>query len=145
MPAFQALHDYRVLHPDILNAFPRWSGTRWLYPRSHLLRETLAPVLQPLVGDAESHKQLCSRTEYRIALAQTLFGGGLLAYRAAPGEFIGEWQWNHEDDLIWEADFRAHGDRDAWGWVAVEDGEADAFDAKVRAMAGELKQSRRWG
>ncbi len=61
VPAFQALHDYRVLHHDVVNAFPRWGGTRWLYPCSHLLRETLAPVLQPLVGDAESYQQLYSR------------------------------------------------------------------------------------
>ncbi len=74
-----------------------------------------------------------------------LFEGRSRAYRAAPGEFIDEWQWSHEDDLVWETDFRAHGDRDAWGWVPVEDGEADAFDAKVRAMSDELKQSRRWG
>lgn len=139
MPALQALHDYRVLNHNAVNAFPRWGGTSWLYPRSHLLRETLSPVLQPLVGDAESYKQLCSRTEYRIALAQTLFGD-----RAAPGEFIGERQWDSEDVLVWETDFRAHGERDAWGWGPVEDGEADAFDAKVREMSDELGKSRRY-
>jgi hypothetical protein len=40
---------------------------------------------------------------------------------------------------------RTNGDRDAWGWVPVEDGESDEFNAKVRAMSDELEEGRRWG
>jgi hypothetical protein len=145
VPAFDALHDYRVLDGDIINSFPRWGSGGWQFPPSHVLRETLAPVLEPLVGDPESYRQLCSRTEYRIALAQTIFGGGPGSEWPAPGEFIGEYQWNREDGLVWEADFRTHGDRGAWGWGPGEEGEADTFNETLGALSETLQGMRRFG
>jgi hypothetical protein len=71
--AVQALHNYRVLDHDVVNSFPKWDGNKWLYPRSHLLKNELHQVLLPLVGDDDSYTQLYSRTEYRIALVQYLF------------------------------------------------------------------------
>jgi hypothetical protein len=145
IPAFALLHDYRVLDHDVINTFPTWSGTKWLYTRSHLLRHTLRPIFVPIVGDDASYEQLCSRTEYRIALAQTIFDGGRNVYRASPGEFIGEWQWTSEDGLLWEADFRRHGDHAAWGWTPTSEVQDDTFSAQLTAMSDELKKSRRWG
>lgn len=98
------MHDRRVLEHDIINTFPRWNGTKWLYPRSRLMKDELRPVLLPLVGDDESYIQLYNRTEYRIALAQAL-SSEPGRFRSAPGEFIGEWQWGQDDTLIWETDF----------------------------------------
>jgi hypothetical protein len=144
-PAFALLHDYRVLNHDIVNTCPAWRGNKWLYAPSHLLRDTLRPVFVPIAGDDASYEQLCSRTEYRIALTQTIFDGGRAAYRASPGEFIGEWQWTSEDGLIWEADFRSHGDHAAWGWTPAPQGQEDAFSAQLVAMSDDLKKSRRWG
>jgi hypothetical protein len=34
LPAAVALRDYTVASADIVNAFPRWSGQRWLYPQA---------------------------------------------------------------------------------------------------------------
>ncbi|MDQ1629566.1 MAG: hypothetical protein QOI54_3310 [Actinomycetota bacterium] len=142
--ALDALHDYRVLEHDVINSFPRWGTTNWLYPRSRLLKDELRPVLLPLVGDEESFIQLYNRTEYRIALAQWMFSVRS-GYRVAPGEFIGEWQWDNEDNLTWETDFREHADRQVWGWEPVAESDADTFSDSLRQMAEALKKSRRWG
>lgn len=142
--ALDTLHDYRVLEHDVINAFPCWNGTKWLYPRSRLMKDTLRPVLLPLIGDEESYVQLYNRTEYRIALAQALRSepGG---FRSAPGEFIGEWQWGQDDTLFWETDFRENADRAAWDWFPPGDDEADPFDTILSDLSTELKKSRRWG
>lgn len=142
--ALHALHDDRVLDHDVINTFPCWNGTKWLYPRSRLMKDTLRPVLSPLVGDEESYVQLYNRTEYRIALAQAL-SSEPGRFRSAPGEFIGEWQWGQDDTLIWETDFRANADRSAWDWLPSGDDEADPFDTILSDLSTELKKSRRWG
>ena len=93
-PALQALHDHAVLDGDAINAFPRRGGTRWLFPRSRLLNDELRPALMPLIGDVDSYTRLGYRTEYRIALAQHLARktSASRRYRAAPGEFIGDYR-----------------------------------------------------
>lgn len=143
-PAAVVLHDYRVLDHDIINTFPRWNGTRWLYAQSRYIKDTLRPILLPLLGDEETYIRAFNRAEYRTALAQHL-PTSRAAHRAAPGEFIGERQWNHEDGLIWEADFRSAADREAWGWEPVERGAADPFDDALTSLTEALKHSRRLG
>ena len=138
-PAFAVLHDYRVLDHDVINAFPIWKGQKWLYPRSHLLRHTLQPVFLPIVGDEASYKELCDRTEYRIALGQSLFDGGRKVFRSAPGEFVGDWQWD-SDGLIWEADFRKQGDHAAWGWTPDNAAE---MSERLTLLTDELTRSAR--
>lgn len=54
-------------------------------------------------------------------------------------EFIGGGQWDHEDRLVWELDFRRSADREAWGWAPVADGETDDFSESLAAMAEGLK------
>jgi hypothetical protein len=142
--ALDALHEYRVLDHDVINTFPRWEGTKWLYPRSRLLKDELRSVLLPLVGDEESYVELYSQTEYRVALAQSLFSGRS-GFRAAPGEFIGDWQWDSDDILVWETDFRGHADRDVWGWEQIPDGAKDVFSDKLSQLSAALKSGRRWG
>ncbi|WP_165521943.1 SIR2 family protein [Micromonospora zingiberis] len=139
--ALDVLHVYRVLDHDLINDFPRWNGTRWLYPRSRLLKDELREVFLPLIGDEESYQQLFHRTEYRVALAQMRFGTSASSYRPAPGEFIGEGQWRH-NRLAWEADFRGHADREVWGWSTGDDGP---FDQTLKELAEDLGRSRRWG
>jgi hypothetical protein len=141
IPALDALHNYRVLDHDVINSFPRWNGTKWLYPRSHLLKDELREVLLPLLGDEESYQRLFHRTEYRFALAQKRFQTSAGSYRSAPGEFIGDGLWRREG-LVWDADFRAHADREVWGWATDE---AGPFDQTLTELTAELEQSRRWG
>ncbi|MFV2103172.1 SIR2 family protein [Micromonospora sp. LOL_024] len=138
VPALDALHTYRVLDHDVINSFPRWNGTKWLYPRSRLLKDELRKVFLPLLGDEESYQRLFHRTEYRVALAQKRFQ---TSYRSAPGEFIGDGQWRREG-LIWDADFRAHADLEVWGWTTNETG---TFNQTLTELAAELQQSRRYG
>lgn len=139
--AADALHDYKVLDHDVINMFPIWNGTKWLYARSHLLRHTLRPVFDTVVPDDESYVELCNRAEYRIALAQRLSEG---SYRSAPGEFIGEWSWDG-DHLRWEHDFRSHADLAAWGFDPEDPAEMTRLDEALGALAEELAKSRRWG
>jgi len=63
--------------------------------------------------------------------------------RAAPGEFIGEWQWDGET-LVWETDFRATADREIWGWATDTAGD-EAFNDELTNLTAELQRSRRWG
>lgn len=140
-PAADVLQCWHILHHDVINSFPKWSGTKWLYPASHVLKEELRPVLLPLVGDEDSYIRLYNRTEYRTALAQFLFSSH---HRAVPGEFVGDWQWD-DGRLIWELDFRSHSDRDAWGWSQVSDGENDPINTTLTKLTEDLKKYRRWG
>lgn len=92
-PAWDILHDYRTMDPQVINAFPRWGSTAgWLYPQSHLLKAELRAVLLPILGDEIAYEHLYLRTEYRTAIVQHRCDTG--RFRAAPGEFIGEWQWD---------------------------------------------------
>lgn len=127
------------MNPNVINAFPRWGSTAgWQYPQSHLFKAELSSVLVPLLGDELVFQQLYSRTEYRTALVQYRAGTG--RFRAAPGEFIGEWQWEGET-LKWEADFRANADRDIWNFAP---GPPEGGD-DLTALSAELRHSRRWG
>lgn len=47
-PAAVVLHDYRVLDHDIINTFPRWNGTRWLYAQSRYIKDTRTPDVASL-------------------------------------------------------------------------------------------------
>ena len=142
--ALEALRDWQVLDHGAINSFPRWGGTRWNYPRSHLLKEELRPVILPLVGDEASYIQLFNRTEYRIAVAQAL-SSEPGRRSATEGEFIGEWQWGNNDTLVWETDFRENADRSAWGWEQTADHEANPFSTALDELSAELRKGRRWG
>ena len=144
VPARTALLDYSVLDEQQINGFPRWKGTQWRYPASHLLKEQLRPVMLPLVGDEDSFTTLYHRTEYRTALTQWLgTTGDPLARPPAPGEYLdrGNWQ-SGKPRLAWERDFRQHADRANWAWVAVPDGEPDAFDQRITELGAEFETPR---
>ncbi|MEV4414854.1 SIR2 family protein [Catellatospora sp. NPDC049609] len=136
--ALDALHDCRVLDFAAVNAFPRWHGTVWRYPQSRLLREETRPVLLPLVGDEDSFLQLYARTEYRTALAQSLFGvsGGL---GPAPGGFAVASQWGPDGTLYWEADFRENADRDVWERTPLGRRDGESYGRRLAALADALR------
>lgn len=141
-PAMSSLHTYRVLDGDIINRFPRWDS-KWLYPPSHLLKNTLKSVFVPLLGDEDTYTETFHRTEYRIALAQHIYDDEGF-YNPAPGEFLTDGNWTG-DGLRWESEFRQSGDRQAWGWDLVTDNADDPFLEKLNELSEILKRLRRWG
>jgi hypothetical protein len=145
--ALDALHDNRVLDHELINSFPRWSGTRWLYPASHLLKEQLKPILMPLIGDEYTYVTLYHRLEYRTAVALWLAREQGLRSGPASGEFIGDGQWQAGPPaLIWESEFRQHADRAVWDWPAVNPGETDPFSEQLTALGETLEKNlRRFG
>lgn len=145
IPAVQALHDYRVVeHNGIVN-LPRWGGTNWLYPASVLTREDLRDVLRPLLPDERDYKWAHDRYEYRIALAQFLSQDVPGAYRSAPGNFIGDLQWDQEGVPLAEVDFRSSAATadDGWPWFRVV--ERDKLDETLTSLRDDLKKMGRWG
>ncbi len=138
--AMDALHDCRVLDFDTVNAFPRWQGVTWQYPQSRLLREDTLPVLLPLVGDEDSFLQLYHRTEYRTALAQSLFGVGD-GLGPAPGGFAVDSQWAADGTLYWETDFRENADRDIWERTPLGRRDGEAYGRRLSVLAEQLRQA----
>lgn len=135
--AVVVLHDYGVLDHDIINAFPRWAGTKWLYARAQLLLEDLRDPLRTLEPDDDAYKALVNGYEFRVALAQKLAGERY----AAPGLFIGDWQWDRETGQTRaEIAFRQSGDLPAWGLT-----DSAQLDDVLNDLREELSHSRRHG
>jgi hypothetical protein len=112
LPAAVALREYTVASAEVVNAFPRWSGQRWLYPPSHLLRADLREVLRPILSDDDDYRWANDRYEYRVALTQYQLEPRPGGYaRCTPGEFIGTSPFGGRQwaggQLLAETDFRA--------------------------------------
>ena len=144
LPAVIALRDYTVASADVVNAFPRWSGQRWLYPPSHLLRADLREVLRPILPDEDDYRWANDQYEYRVALTQYHLEPRPVGYaRSTPGEFIGTSpfggrQWADGQPLT-EADFRGAAGQasDDWPWWAVV-GDPSGMDATLTGVRQEL-------
>ena len=145
-PAFFVLHEYQVLDSRVVNEFPRWNGTKWLFPASELLDIDLRPIILPLIGDDEDYKATFTRAEYRMALANTFLDGGRQRRRLTGGKFSSDWQWtgNNEDQLASELDFRKRGDHPAWGWKKPAEGEPDEFETRLTQLGTQLAAIPRW-
>lgn len=145
-PAFSVLQDYRVLDHDIVNAFPRWNGTTWIYPRSELLEEDLRSIIEPLLGSNREYMASLYRAEYRMAMAQMFLDGGQQRPRPSPGQYCFDSQWSSDDGnkLASETDFRERGDHSAWGWEKVPGDVPDEFDAKLTQLSEHLAAFPRW-
>lgn len=146
IPALQALHEYRVLDWEVMQRLPRWEGTRWYYPHSHLLREELREPLQQVIPDDDEYALVNDHYEYRVALAQhTTDTPG--AYRAGAGEFIGERKWDWDSDQpTEETEFRVVAEQadDQWPWWLVVGGRAE-LDGVLTSLREDLKPQRRLG
>lgn len=143
--ALLALQDEYVIDHEFAKALPRWGGTAWLYPASELVSADLDILLTDLIADSSEVETATRRAEYRMAMAlQFLIPGN--PRRPCGGRYAGESAWNHSTKTnIWEEDFRQHGDRQAWGWTAAPDGEADTFDGGLTQLSEAIKQFDRWG
>jgi NAD-dependent SIR2 family protein deacetylase len=125
--AAQLLHPNRVLESNWVNAMPRWAGTKWHYPASHLLKADVRRFFDdaiPLEGD---YVVAFHGYEYRLGLIQENGEAAVGGYRALSGEYVGENGWSFDDrglPLV-ELAFRRAGERSRdWPWPAflgVED------------------------
>lgn len=141
-PAHEVVHLWRVLTNDIVAHLPRWAGTVWSYPPSHLMRTQLNELAVELGRTPDAADKLLSRMEYRMALAnQVLRRGSGYFHGAAAGDYLGTWPYrNGEDEQTrFTADFLASGDQAAWGRTSVEDA---GFDEKIRALDERLLKIR---
>ncbi|MDQ0031531.1 hypothetical protein [Arthrobacter bambusae] len=146
LQALLALQDDYVIDYELAKAMPRWEGTRWLYPASQLVSADLENLLADCIGEPSGLETATRRAEYRMALALQFLFPGPTRPRPCGGAYAGERAWNHSTGAnVWEEDFRKFGDREAWGWVKVHEGEEDAFDAQLRQLSEVLKQFDRWG
>jgi hypothetical protein len=145
-PAFAVLHDYRVIEPDDVNQLPRWSGTGWQYPTSHLLRADLREVLRPLIAEDDQYVQASNRYEYRVALLQHRRQDITGSYGGAPGEFVGDYRWVGDVEPLMEADFRSAAEKSdhRWPWWSVLGGnDPAALDAALTDFREHLNEIRR--
>lgn len=146
LPALQVLHEYRVIDTNVINAMPRWGGTKWLYPQSHFLREELREPLREIVPDDDEYTWANDRYEYRVALAQHTAPDAPGVYRATPGEFIGELKWDRETGgPLSETDFRGVAEQadDRWPWWSVLGGRG-AMDDILTSLQADLRKMQRW-
>lgn len=131
-----------VVDHELAKAMLRWNGTSWSYPISELIAADTASLVADLIGDPAEFKAASAKAEYRMALAhQFLYEA---RSRPSPGRCIGEWNWL-QGKLIWETNFRNSGDRQAWGWEPVKEGEPDSFEERLGLLSEALAKYDRWG
>lgn len=133
-PAHDLMHPQVVLDADWVNAMPRWSGSRWTYAASHLLKATLRPVFVDLITSTEDYEAAFHGVEYRLSLLQ---GGD-----AQIGEFVGErsWTWERPSRPLAEVAFREQGERDRdWPWIG-QLGGINAYETALLSHRALLAQ-----
>lgn len=136
LPACQIIHPYRVLDKDSVNALPRWNGgSGWTYPLSHLLKADVRTIFEDLIPEASDYEDTFHGYEYRMSLlhesTNATYSG---AYRAMPGEYVGEraWSWDDRNVPLAEIAFRDSGQRNSdWPWVRLLGGEAGYDQALI--------------
>ncbi|GAA1754422.1 SIR2 family protein [Nostocoides vanveenii] len=136
LPACQIAHPARVLNDDWTNDLPRWGGGKWTYPVSHLLAAECREVFRDLIPRDDDYTRTVHGFEYRMSLMYEVTNSSYRgAYRAMPGEFVGEtgWSWDDRDIPIAEETFRARGDRvQDWPWVDLLGGHEKYDDALIQ-------------
>lgn len=143
LPACQVIHPYRVLDKDSVNALPRWNGGGgWTYPLSHLLKADTRATFADLIPEDSDYVDTFHGYEYRMSLlhenTNATHSG---AYRAMPGEYVGEraWSWDDRNIPLAEVAFRDAGQRASdWPWVPLLGGE-DGYDQTLIDHRGVLE------
>ncbi|WP_167372266.1 SIR2 family protein [Rhodococcus koreensis] len=145
VPAVHALHVNARLDGEVVNALPRFGGTRWNFPGSHMLKEDLREVLQEFFPDYQGYASAVHGYEYRVGLVQeaTKAEG---AYRAMSGEYVGEREWKADGSLTAEQEFRksaAKGARD-WPWTGLL-GDLKNLEETLLRHREVVSKYKRWG
>lgn len=123
---------------------PRWNGTRWLYPTSHLLKEDVRRFFDDLIPNDADYTTAFHGYEYRLGLIQERKQDASGAYRALSGEYIGERGWDHSGVPLAEIEFRRAFHRDPASPWTVYLG-IDDLDATLAAYREVIKTYQRWG
>lgn len=143
-PACQVIHPYRVLDKDWVNALPRWNGGGgYTYPLSHLLKADVRAIFEDLIPETQDYEDTFHGYEYRMSLlhesTNAAYSG---AYRAMPGEYVGEraWSWDDRKVPLAEIAFRDAGQRASkWPWVRLLGDEEDGYDQALINHRGVLE------
>jgi hypothetical protein len=137
------LHLQVVLDGGWVNQLPRWGGSGWLYPQSHLVRADLEPLFNQYLTGHDRYRTLSDDVEYLTGLVQELRRGpGTL--RANSGEFVGERGWNYDEPQVPHSEIRLRARfeaRGAWPEIAP-DGKWD--DAYLDSYRETLQRYQRW-
>lgn len=142
--AAETLHYLRLAESDHVKQLPRWGGTRWLYPTSHLLKTEVRRFFTELIPADDDFDVAYHGFEYRLSLLQqNLPDGGLYRHNAMSGEFIGETAW-YGKQLLPETDFRRTIERGhAASWVSFF-GTPEAMETALANQTEILKGYRRY-
>lgn len=148
LPAALLLDYYRVLEHEPLKALLKQrSGSAWVYPASHLAKETLEPITRDLIPQSRFVRGFHG-VEYRWGLVETNLPDGS---RPMPGEHIGETAiyaaTRTDDGYIFqtELDFRASRDLGPWHEVLTElEGQPIDLDDYLIGHREKLQQMSRW-
>lgn len=126
LPA-EVLHLQVVLDGGWVNQLPRWGGSGWRYPESHLVRTDLEPLFRDYLNGHDRYRELSDDAEYLTGLVQELrHGSGTL--RANSGEFVGERQWTYDEPSVPQSELRLRAriaSRGAWPGLVPDGGEWD--------------------
>jgi hypothetical protein len=128
------------MQDDWVNGLPRWGGTRWLYPASHLLVTDLRPYFEGHLSSSADFAQVYHGFEYRLGLIQERTQG----YHALSGEYVGDRAWDGDVPTT-ESALRRQLERGrATAWLDYYGGPEE-LEAALIAQREVLKRYRRWG
>ncbi|WP_166983822.1 SIR2 family protein [Paramicrobacterium fandaimingii] len=109
-PAAHLLHYLRLTSDDWVNALPRWEGTRWTYPASHMFVTDLWRYFKETYPAFDDYRAAYHGFEYRLGLVQEQLTPNIFL-RAISGEYVGERAWGFDGVPLVEATFRRQIDR----------------------------------
>ncbi|MFB8437910.1 hypothetical protein ACFC7A_02525 [Streptomyces niveus] len=93
------LNPARVLNGQAVNQiFQEDTGTRYLYPESHLLRQDVREALRPIESDDGTYQEACNRFEFLASMMALDMGPESFA-RPWAGEFLIESNWGYTSGL----------------------------------------------
>ncbi|WP_242087548.1 SIR2 family protein [Microbacterium lacticum] len=138
--AAQLVHYQRLFTDDWAKNLPRWAGSGWLYPTSHLFTTEVRRFFRDLIPDEEDFLAAYRGFEYRLGLIQEFTPGN----RAMSGEYVGETGWRGEEPQA-ESALRKQAERGhAAPWDSLLDGKITLDDALI-AHRAVIKRYQRWG
>lgn len=138
--AAQLVHYQRLFTDDWAKNLPRWAGSGWLYPTSHLFTTEVRRFFTDLIPDEEDFLAAYRGFEYRLGLIQEFTPG----HRAMSGEYVGETAWRGEEPQA-ELALRKQTERGhAAAWDSLLDGKITLDEALI-AHRAVIKRYQRWG
>lgn len=140
MPVAQLLHYNRLFEDEqFAKNLPRWEGTSWFYPVSHLFVTDLRSYFTEAIPVDDDFVAAYRGFEYRIGLLQERTPG----WHAISGEYVGEWAWRDDVPIV-ETAFRKQLERSRSSAWQTFFGGPDELDTALSAHREVLKNYKRW-